>query len=85
MEPNLFSKFQFELYTVEPPKRGQHGDEPFVLSREVVLFLRFLFLSLKTKHSRCLDTYTYNKRDCNQAMNVESCEKAIMPIVVLLC
>ena len=36
--------------TVEPPKRGQCGDEPFVLSREVVLFWRFLFLSLKMKH-----------------------------------
>ena len=44
--------------TVEPPKRGQHGDKPFVLSREVVLFRRFLFLSLKMKHSSCLDTYT---------------------------
>ena len=44
--------------TVEPPKRGQYGDKPFVLSREVVLFRRFLFLSLKMKHSSCLDTYT---------------------------
>ena len=52
--------------TVEPPKRGQQGDEPFVLSREVVLFRRFLFLSLKMKHSCCLDTNTTNKRECNQ-------------------
>ena len=47
-----------DLYTVEPPKRGQHREEPFVLSREVVLFRRFLYLSLKMKHSSCLDTYT---------------------------
>ena len=52
--------------TVEPPKRGQHGDKPFVLSREVALFRRFLFLSLKMKHSSCLDTNTTNKRECNQ-------------------
>ena len=51
--------------TVEPLKRGQHGDEPFVLSREVVLFRRFLFLSLKMKLSSCLDTNTTNKRECN--------------------
>ena len=48
-----------KVTTVEPSKRGQHEDEPFVLSREVVLFQRFLFLSLKMKHSSCLDsTYT---------------------------
>ena len=58
-------------YTVEPPKRGQHGDEAFVLSREVVLFRRFLFLSLKRKHFSCLDTNTTNKRECNQ-LNHES-------------
>ena len=52
--------------TVEPLKRGQHGDEAFVLSREVVLFRRFLFLSLKMKHFSCLDTNTTNKRECNQ-------------------
>ena len=52
--------------TVEPLMRGQHGDEPFVLSREVVLFRRFLFLSLKMKHSSRLDTNTTNKRECNQ-------------------
>ena len=57
--------------TVEPPKRGQHGDEPFVLSREVVLFRRFLFLSLKMKHFSCLDTNTTNKRECNK-LNYES-------------
>ena len=51
---------------MEPSKRGQHGDKPFVLSREVVLFRRFLFLSLKMKHSSCLDTNTTNKRECNQ-------------------
>ena len=56
----------FLLNTVEPPKRRQHGDEPFVLSREVVLFRRFLFLSLKMKHFSCLDTNTTNKRECNQ-------------------
>ena len=50
---------------MEPPKRGQHGDEPFVLSREVVPFRRFLFLSLKMKHCSCLDTDTTNKRECN--------------------
>ena len=49
---------------MEPPKRGQHGDKPFVLSRDVVLFRRFLFLSLKMKHFRCLDTNTTNKREC---------------------
>ena len=53
-------------HTVEPPKRGQHGDEPFVLSRGVVLFRRFLFLSLKIKHFSSLDTNTTNKRECNQ-------------------
>ena len=41
---------------MEPLKRGQHGDEPFVLSREVVTFRRFLFLSLKMKDSSRLDT-----------------------------
>ena len=51
---------------MEPLKRGQHGDEPFVLSMEVVLFRRLLFLSLKVKHSSCLDTNTTNKRECNQ-------------------
>ena len=51
---------------MEPPKRGQHGDEPFVLSREVVLFWRFLFLSLKMKNSSCLDANTTNKREFNQ-------------------
>ena len=68
----------FLLYTVEPPKRGQYGDEPFVLSREVVLFRRFLFLSLKMKHSSCLHIPYYNKRDCNQATNLLSlfyCER----------
>ena len=30
------------VYTVEYPKREQYGDEPFVLSREFVLFQRFL-------------------------------------------
>ena len=59
--------------TVEPPKRGQCGDEPFVLSREVVLFQRFLFLSLKMKHSSCLDTYT--KRIQSSHESVESCER----------
>ena len=54
-----------------PPKRGQHGDKPFVLSREVIPFWRFLFLSLKMKHSSCLDTNTTNKRECNQ-LNHES-------------
>ena len=53
-------------YTVEPSERGQHGDEPFVLSREVVLFQRFFFLSLKMKSSSCLDTNTIDKRECNQ-------------------
>ena len=52
--------------TVEPPKKGQHGNEPFVLSRKVVLFRRFLFISLKMKHFSCLDTNTANKRECNQ-------------------
>ena len=55
---------------MEPPKRGQHGDGLFALSREVVLFQRFLFsfwfLSLKMKHFSCLDTNTTNKRECNQ-------------------
>ena len=50
-------------YTVEPLKRGQHGDKPFVLSREVVLFRRLLFLTLKMKHFSCLDT---NTTECNQ-------------------
>ena len=27
--------------TVEPPETGQHGDEPFALSREIVLLQRF--------------------------------------------
>ena len=52
--------------TVEPPKRGEHRDKPFVLSREVVLFWRLLFLSLKMKHFSYLDTNTTNKRECNQ-------------------
>ena len=51
------------LYKVEPLKKGQHGDEPFVLSTEVFLFQRFLFLSLKMKYSSCLYKY---KRECNQ-------------------
>ena len=29
-------RFPWWHYTVEHPKRGQHGDEPFVLSREIV-------------------------------------------------
>ena len=49
---------------MELPKRGQHGDKPFVLSREDVLFQRFL--SLKMKHFSCLDPNTTNKRECNQ-------------------
>ena len=56
---------------MEPPKRGQHGDEPLFLSREVVLFRRFLSLSLKMKHFSCLDNNTTNKRECNQ-LNHES-------------
>ena len=48
---------------MEPLKRGQCGDKLFVLSREVVLFRRFLFLSLKMKHSSCLGTNTTNKRE----------------------
>ena len=51
---------------MKPLKRGQQGDELFVLSREVVLFRRFLFLSLKMKHFSCLDTNTTNKREFNQ-------------------
>ena len=32
--------------TVKPPKKGQHGDGPFVPSREVVLFRRFSLLHI---------------------------------------
>ena len=72
--------------TVEPLKRGQHGNEPFVLSREVVLFRRLLLLSLKMKHSSCLDTNTTNKRERNrlshQSVDVGSfCER----LPCLLC
>ena len=35
--------------TVEPPKRGRYGDEHFVLSREVVLFRRFLFSRMRSE------------------------------------
>ena len=35
--------------TVKPPKRGHFGDGPFVLCREVVLFLEVYTLNLYTK------------------------------------
>ena len=32
--------------TVKPPKKGQYGDDPFVPSREIVLFRRFSLLHI---------------------------------------
>ena len=36
--------------TVEHPKRGHYGDGHFVLSREVVLFRRFLFSRMRSEN-----------------------------------
>ena len=33
-----------DVHTVKPPRKGQHGDGPFVPSWEVVLFRRFSLL-----------------------------------------
>ena len=42
---------------MEPLKRAQYRDKPFVLSKEVILFQSFLLLSLEMKYSSSLDTY----------------------------